>query len=56
MEKQCLENVLEMSLTDEQVEYLKDGWKAFYDNPTMYKDSVVINMVKQGLNEKFNKS
>ena len=45
MTKQALlENVLDMWLTQKQIESIKTGWKAFYVNPMQYKNSVVIDM------------
>lgn len=49
-----LEEVLGTQLTEAQTEYLKEYWKAFYNNPLSYKGSVVLDMVKQDLNQKFN--
>lgn len=50
MSKQALiENILDMWLSQKQLEYIKDGWKAFYNNPMEYKDTIVIDLVKQGL-------
>ena len=52
MTKQALlENVLDMWLTQKQIEAIKTGWKAFYENPMQYKNSVVIDMIKQFLKE-----
>lgn len=44
-----LENALDMWLTEEQIEMLRVKWNAFYCNPLKYKDTVVIDMVKQDL-------
>lgn len=50
MTKQALlENILDMWLTQKQIEAIKTGWKAFYENPMQYKNSVVVDMVKQFL-------
>lgn len=49
--KKRLELVLEMNLNDLQVEALKRGWNAFYNSPEQYKNSIVVDMVKQYLNE-----
>jgi hypothetical protein len=50
MSKQALiENILDMWLSQKQLEYIKDGWKAFYNNPMEYKGTIVIDLVKQGL-------
>ena len=52
MTKQALlENVLDMWLTQKQINAIENGWKAFYNNPMQYKNSVVIDMVKQFLQE-----
>ena len=52
MTKQALlENVLDMWLTQKQIETIKTEWKAFYENPKQYKNSVVIDMIKQFLKE-----
>ncbi len=53
MTKQALlENVLDMWLTQNQINAIKEGWNAFYNNPEMYKDSVVVDMVKLSLESK----
>lgn len=50
MTKQALlENVLDMWLTQKQIEAIKTGWNAFYSDPMQYKNSVVVDMVKQFL-------
>lgn len=52
MTKQALlENVLDMWLTQKQIEAIEKGWNAFYNNPMQYKNSVVIDMVKLFLQE-----
>lgn len=52
MTKQALlENVLDMFLTSKQINKIADGWKAFYNNPLQYQNSVVIDMVKLSLME-----
>ena len=45
-----LENVLDQFLTSKQIEYIKDGWNAFYNEPLKYKN--YADMVKQFLIEK----
>ena len=53
MTKQAiLENVLDMFLTSKQIEAIKDGWKAFYNEPLFYKNSIVVDMVKLSLESK----
>lgn len=50
MTKQALlENVLDMFLTSKQIKVIEDGWKAFYNEPLKYQNSVVIDMVKLSL-------
>jgi hypothetical protein len=52
MTKQALlENVLDMWLTQKQLDAIEENWKAFFNNPFQYKNSVVIDMVKQFLME-----
>ena len=52
MTKQALlENVLDMWLTQKQIDAIEESWKAFYNNPMQYKNSVVVDMVKQFLQE-----
>lgn len=53
MTKQAiLENVLDMFLTSKQIEVIQDGWRAFYNNPLQYKNSIVVDMVKLSLESK----
>ncbi len=49
--RQNMERVLGMKLTVEQEERIKDGWRAFYEEPEKYKDSVVVDMVKLSLHK-----
>lgn len=52
MTKQALlENVLDQFLTSKQMEYIQDGWNAFYREPLFYKNSIVVDMVKLSLND-----
>ena len=52
MTKQALiENVLDMWLSQKQLDAIKTGWYAFYSDPMAYKDSVVVDMVKLSLEE-----
>ena len=53
MTKQALlENVLDMYLTSKQIEAIEIGWKAFYNEPLQYKNSIVVDMVKLSLEVK----
>ena len=52
MTKQALlEHVLDMWLTQKQIDAIEEGWNAFYNNPMQYKNSVVVDMVKLFLQE-----
>lgn len=52
MTKQAMiENVLDMCLTQKQLDAIKEGWNAFYNNPMQYKNSIVVDMVKLFLQE-----
>ena len=52
MTKQALlENVLDQFLTSKQIAQIEDGWKAFYNEPMQYQNSVVVDMVKLSLQE-----
>ena len=51
MTKQAiLENVLDMFLTSKQIEAIESGWNAFFQDPIQYKNSIVVDMIKQSLN------
>lgn len=45
----ALENVLDMWLTSSQLEYIYKEWNAFFNNPYLYANTIVIDMVKLGL-------
>lgn len=54
MNKQALiENILDMWLSQKQLEKIESGWNAFYNDPLKYKDSIVVEMVKQSITEQF---
>ena len=40
-----LEDVLNVSLTNEQEDIIYDGWRAFWDEPEAFKDDVVVDMI-----------
>ena len=53
MTKQAiLENVLDQFLTSKQIIAIQDGWRAFYNDPMQYTNSVVVDMVKLSLESK----
>lgn len=52
MTKQAIiENVLDMWLTQKQLDAIEEDWNAFYNNPMLYKNSIVVDMIKQFLME-----
>ena len=52
MNKQALiENVLDMWLSFKQLETIEKDWKAFYNDPLKYKGTVIVEMIKQDLQE-----
>ena len=52
MTKQALlEHVLDMWLTQKQIDAIENGWNEFFNNPMQYKNSVVVDMVKLFLQE-----
>ena len=40
-----IENMLDMWLSQKQLELIKEEWKAFYNNPLQYKNTIVVEMV-----------
>ena len=46
-----IENMLDMWLSQKQLEKIKEGWNAFYNDPLKYKGTVVIDMIKLDLQE-----
>ena len=46
-----IENMLDMWLSQKQLEKIKEGWNAFYNDPLKYKVTVVIDMVKLDVRE-----
>lgn len=46
-----LECVLDMVLTDNQMQAISGGWSAFYREPERYKNTTVADMVKQYIEE-----
>ena len=53
MTKQALlENILDQFLTSKQIKSIQEGWKAFYNEPLKYKNSIVVDMVKLSLESK----
>lgn len=46
-----IENMLDMWLSQKQLEKIKKGWNVFYNDPLKYKGSVVVDMIKLDLQE-----
>ena len=46
-----IENMLDMWLSQKQLEKIKKGWNAFYNDPLKYKETVVVDMIKLDLQE-----
>lgn len=46
---ELLQEILNVNLTDANLDYIKEYWKAFYNDPAMFKDDVVCDMVLQDL-------
>ena len=50
MTKQALiENILDLWLSQRQLEYMKDQWHYFYNNPLEFKDTIVVRMIRLDL-------
>lgn len=55
MTKQAMiENAIDMWLSCSELEMIKTEWKAFYDDPIKYSNTIVINMVKEFIEKKRN--
>ena len=46
-----IEDMLDMQLSEKQMDSIKVGCKAFYSNPGQYRGSVVVDMVKLSLQD-----
>ena len=46
-----IENMLDMWLSQKQLEKIKEGWNASYNDPLKYNGSVVVDMIKLDLQE-----
>ena len=44
-----LENILDIQLSQRQLEYIQDEWKAFYNDPLKYKGTIVPELIKHGI-------
>lgn len=53
MTKQAIiETLLDTWLSNSDLDSIKFGWRAFYNDPLKYKGTIVIDMVKQSIEEK----
>ena len=41
-----IENMLDMWLSQKQLEKIKEGWNAFYNDPVKYEGTRVVDMVR----------
>ena len=46
-----IENLFDMWLSQKQLNAIKNGWNAFYNNPLEYEGTIVVEMVKLYLQE-----
>lgn len=47
-----LSDVLGKSISSSEENYIYDGWRAFYNDPESFRDTVVVDLVNKGLNDK----
>ena len=41
-----IENMLDMWLSQKQLEKIKEGWNAFYNDPLKYEGTIVVDIVR----------
>ena len=41
-----IENMLDMWLSQKQLEKIKEGWNAFYNDPLKYDGTIVVDMIR----------
>ena len=46
-----IENMFDMLLSQKQLEKIKEGWNAFYNDPLKYEGTIVVDMVRLDLLE-----
>ena len=46
-----IENMLDMWLSQKQLEKIKEGWNAFYNDPLKYEGTIVVDMVRLDVRE-----
>ena len=46
-----IENMFDMWLSQKQLEKIKEGWNAFYNDPLKYEGTIVVDMVRLDVRE-----
>ena len=46
-----IENMLDMWLSQKQLEKIKESWNAFYNDPLKYEGTIVVDMVRLDVRE-----
>ena len=46
-----IENMFDMLLSQKQLEKIKEGWNAFYNDPLKYEVTIVVDMVRLDVRE-----
>ena len=46
-----IENMFDMLLSHKQLEKIKEGWNAFYNDPLKYEGTIVVDMVRLDVRE-----
>ena len=46
-----IENMLDMWLSQKQLEKIKEGWNAFYNDPLKYEGTIVVDMIRLDVRE-----
>ena len=46
-----IENMLDMWLSQKQLEKITEGWNAFYNDPLKYEGTIVVDMVRLDVRE-----
>lgn len=47
-----VETILDMWLSDKDIEYIKEYWLGFWKDPLRYKDSAIANMIQNDIRER----
>ena len=46
-----IENMFDMLLSQKQLEKIKEGWNAFYNDPLQHAGTIVVDMVRLDVRE-----